>query len=94
MMNQNTNSKIAKLAKINESVGTLHFEAVQDDDSSDWVVRIGIVRVVNSISEEEAKEIAEILNLAIMSGASCIISKNSSEITKLIDSLTDKNSNT
>ena len=91
-MNQNINSRIAKLAKINESVGNLHFEAIQDDDSSDWVVRIGIVRVVNSVSEDEAKEIAEILNLSITTGASRIISKNSSEITTLIESITDKQS--
>jgi hypothetical protein len=89
-MNQNKNSKIAKLARINESVGNIHFDAVQDEDSSEWLVRIGIVRIVHSISEEEAKEIAEIMNASIANGARHIISKNSSEITTLIESITEK----
>lgn len=87
MSSQDINSRIAKLARINESVGKLRFEAVQDEDGSEWLVRIGIVRVVHSISEDEAKKLSEILNNALGVAFKKIIFENSDEIKTLIDSV-------
>ncbi|MCK9435037.1 MAG: hypothetical protein M0R32_09535 [Candidatus Cloacimonetes bacterium] len=87
MSSKEINARIAKLARISESVSSLHFEAVHDEENSEWLVRIGIVRVVHSVSEEEAKEIARILNESISAGAIKIISTNANEIKSMIESM-------
>lgn len=87
MSHKKTNARIAKLARINESIGNIHFESIQDEESSEWIVRMGIVRIVHSISEEEAKKIAEILNKAVSVGIKEIAATNAFEIRTLIDNL-------
>lgn len=85
MNSKEINTKISRLARINESVGNIHFEAVHDEENTEWQVRMGIVRIVYSISEEEAKMLAQILNSALNVGVEKIISTNSTEIKSLID---------
>ena len=90
MSSKEINSQVAKLARINESIGSLHFEAVKDDESSDYLVRIGIIRVVHSLSEDEAKEIAETLNKFLGGGIDELVYRNACEIKRLIDSVSDQ----
>jgi hypothetical protein len=84
---QQTSSQIARLARINESVSSITFDAVQDADGMDWIVRWGTVRIVDSISEEDAKEIAAVLCNSLLTGVTAIVEKNNRAITDLINSI-------
>lgn len=87
MNHKKTNARISKLARINESVGNINFEAIQDEESTEWIVRMGIVRIVHSVSEVEAKKIVEILNKGIGTSIQEIVSTNAFEIKTLIDNM-------
>ena len=89
MSGNSTNIRISKLARINEQLGGIRFEAVPDEDSSDWVIRFGVVKIVHSLREEEAKAIVEILNKSYESGVEEIVYKNAVEISDLISSLSN-----
>lgn len=83
-------SRIAKLARINESIGSAHFDAVKDDDAEEWVIRFGIVKVIYALSENEAKEISAILNRGLEAGVTSITERNVAEIKEIIDSIVRK----
>ena len=94
MSDNSTNIRIAKLARINEQLGSIRFEAIQDEDNSDWVIRFGVVKIVHSLKEEEARKIANTLNKWYESGVEEIVYKNAVEISELISSLSNGNQKT